>query len=86
MLLLPMLMLLLLLLLLLLLWLLLVLGAVATVPNALINVQPVIDVFKRLFVAAILLLSNVLSLLLNFNAVLDVVAGFVANAADIVIS
>lgn len=58
---------------------------VVAVLNALANVQPLIDVFKRLFVAAILLLSNVLSLLLNFNAVLDAAAGFVDNA-DIVMS
>lgn len=83
MLLLPMLMLLLLLLLLLLQ---LLIFDVVAVLNALTIVQPLIDVFKRLFVAAILLLSNVLSLLLNFNAVVDVAIGFVDNAVDIVIS
>lgn len=72
--------------LLLLLLLLLPLLDVVTVPNLLVNVQPVIDVFRRLFAAAILLLSNVLSLLLNFNAVLDVAVGFVDNAVDIVMS
>lgn len=55
--------------------------------NVLANVQPLIDVFRRLFVTArLLLLSNAQSLLLNFNAALDMVAGFVDNAVDIVMS
>lgn len=54
--------------------------------NEVVNVHPLIDVFRRLFAAATLLLSNVLSLLLNFSAVLGTAAGLVGSAVDIVMS
>lgn len=61
---------------------------VVAMPNGLANVQLLMDAIRRLFVAAmLLLLSNVLSLLLYLNAVLDVAtAGLLDKTVDMVIS
>lgn len=58
---------------------------VVAMPNVLANVQLLMDAFRRLFVAAMLLLSNVLSLLLYFIAVLVVAAGLLEKTVDMTV-